>query len=77
MKTYPFTEALGICKAVLYDLTAKQVQFYYRTEPDKKQMIFTAGAKSADTIKSLYPAFEIALDSRQQRYVELIISYDN
>lgn len=35
--------------------------FHFRSLPDKKQMIFTA-VKDADTIKSIFPAFEIKLD---------------
>lgn len=70
-----FTDALDLSRQVFYDLNAKQLQFTFRLLPDKRQMIFT-GVKDADTIKSIFSAFEIKLDNRQQRYVELVINYD-
>lgn len=75
MKTYPFSDALGISKAVFYDLMAKKFRFNFRTLPDGKQMIFTA-VENADAIKSVFPQFEIKQMVDKTRFVELVINYE-
>lgn len=60
---------------MFYDLMAKQFRFSFRTLPQQKQMIFTA-VENADEIKSVFPQFEIKLDTHKQRYVELVIQYE-
>lgn len=49
--------------------------YLLRHNPTKKQFILT-GAIDADAFKVLVPAATIGLDSRQQRYAELILSYE-
>lgn len=70
-----FTDALEFSRQVFYDLNVKRLQFTFRSLPDKKQMRFTA-VENADTIKSIFPQFEILLDARRRRFVELIINYE-
>ncbi len=72
---YRFADALDLCKAVFYDLTAKQLMFIFRSCPEKKQLIFTS-VRDANTIKHYYPKFEIKRDSRQEIYAELVINYE-
>lgn len=74
IRTYKFTDALGISKAIMYDLTAKRLQFTFQSKPDNNRMVFTA-TKDADTIKHLFPEFEILLDVHKNRYAEFVISY--
>ena len=40
------------------------------------QMIFTS-VQDCDTVKHFVPGFQMKLDSRQNRYAEYIIEYDN
>jgi len=75
MKIYKFHEALDQSRAIFYDLAACQLRFNFRLLPEQKQMIFTA-VENADIIKSKFAQFEIKLDNRQSRYVELIINYE-
>lgn len=75
MKKYTFAQALDQSRAIFYDLTACKLRFNFRSLPDEKQLIFTA-VENADLIKSKFAQFEIKLDSRQNRFAELIINYD-
>lgn len=75
MQTHLFSKAVDLSRAVFYDLNASCIKFTFRAIPEKKQMVFCA-VENADIVKAKFSQFEIKLDSRQQRYAELVINYE-
>ena len=69
-------EATTEANLLLEGLINKNLSVMIRYKPDEKEIVFT-GVKSADTIKHYFPQFGIKYDSRQQRFVELVIKYVN
>lgn len=75
IKPYNRNEAICTVSDIVSRLTLSELSFnILHSSKSKSFQIF--GVTCADSIKVIYPQFEIKTDERLKRYAELVISYE-